>query len=310
MNRADKELDVERGGFDEIAPGIYVYMTGNTGPNSMAIVSGGEVMLVDALMTSTQSEGLKKALREVTDAPVTKLAYSHRHGDHILGASVFGDIPAVFGSPSTVDFLRTVGDDYMEIYAQWRRTPEDAAEVRAIPNVVKANIAVENTLEVWAGDVRVRLLRQELGHSPSDMLIYLPDHGILCTGDVYAPRIVPGMRDGRASGWLTRLQEIYDMDAKIIVPGHGPWSSDRYFVGELRDFLATAWDATQAGIAAGKTPEEITTGIDQSEWSVFRGMQQRYHEVIARMFAELEDEPSKYDQELEKARTRRASEQA
>jgi len=303
MNREAKELDVLRAGFDEIAPGIHVYMTGNTGPNSTAIVSGGEVMLIDALMTTKQSARFKAALAEVTDWPVTKLAYSHRHGDHVLGAEVFGDIPAVFGSPSTVDFLRTVGDDYMEIYAQWRRTPEDAADVRAIQHVVRPNIAVESTLEVWAGDVRVRLLRQEFGHSPSDMLVLLPDHGILCTGDVYAPRIVPGMRDGRAAGWLDRLQEIYDMDPQIIVPGHGPWSRDRYFVQELRDFLATAYDATQAGIAAGEQPEQILERIDQDEWKVFHGMK-RYPEVIGRMFEELEDRPSKYDQVLEAARAK------
>jgi cyclase len=293
-----KELDVLRSGFDEIAPGVYLYMTGNCGPNSMVVVDGDDVLMVDALMTTKQSRRLLDALRGVTPAPVGTLVYTHRHGDHTLGAATFAPVPSVIGTPATADFLRSMRESYLPLYASWRRTPQDAEDVLAIPGVIVPNIEFDTTMTVYVGNTVVELTRLDEGHSPSDLLVHLPQHGVIATGDVWSPRIVPGMRDGRAEGWIKRLDDIYDMNAPVMVPGHGPWTRDRDFVRELRDFMSVAWEATKKGFAAGADVDAILGEIDLDAWSQFYGMN-RYHEVIARMHDELSGKPSKYDTALD-----------
>jgi glyoxylase-like metal-dependent hydrolase (beta-lactamase superfamily II) len=293
-----RDLDVLGAGCDEIAPGVYAFMTGATGPNATIVHGGGEVMLIDALMTLRQSARLKTAIDGITSDPVTRLAYTHRHGDHVLGAETFASsLHTVAGTPATTEFLRTMGEDYIPLYASWRRNEQDEADVRAISQVVVPNLSIETEASLFVGDTEVRLVRQQLAHSPSDLLALLPEHGVVCTGDIWSPRIVPGMRDGRTEGWIQRLEEIYDLHPEVIVPGHGPWTKDRYFVRELRDFLAVAWEATQAGVAAGKDVAAIVAGIDIDAWSHFYGLD-RYPEVIARMYDERLERPSKYDEAL------------
>jgi cyclase len=292
------ELDILRAGCDEVAPGVHAYMVGNTSPNSTIVMGGGEVMLIDALMTTRQSAGLRDAVSTLTADPVTRLIYTHRHGDHILGAELFAEtVHTVFASASTVEFVRTMQNDFIPLFAAWRRTPQDERDVLAVTKVVLPNVAVERVASVFVGETEVRMITQTLAHSPSDMLVLLPAHGVLCTGDIWSPRIVPGVRDGRTEGWIARLEEIYDMDPDVLMPGHGPWTRDRFYVRELRDFLAVAWDATQKGAKAGKGVRDILADIDLTAWSQFHGMN-RYPEVIERMLEENQEHPSKYDAAL------------
>lgn len=277
-----------------VAPGVHVYMTGNHGPNAVFVVGTREVLLVDSLMTTKQSRKLREAIQGVTDLPVSTLVYTHHHGDHVLGAETFAPIPTVVASVACATFLHAMGESYLPLYASWRRTPQDAADVLAITTVVRPTVAFDSELTLYLDDMPILLKQGGPGHSPSDVRVFLPEHGVLITGDLLSHHGVPGMRDGRAEGWLQRLDEMYDMDPAVIVPGHGQWTTNRQVIRDFRDFMGAAWEASREGFARGESVEQVVESIDVSRWSGFHDMK-RYREVIGRMFEELEGRPSKYD---------------
>ena len=70
--------------LQEIGGGAYV--VSSTGYNSMFLVTGDGVIVVDA--PPSIGEKINDAIDEVTNEPIKYLVYSHAHKDHIGGAHV------------------------------------------------------------------------------------------------------------------------------------------------------------------------------------------------------------------------------
>ena len=72
----------------KVAEGVYVGV-GYAGANSTLIEGDDGVIIVDTLEGTEAAEGLKKEFDLITDKPVKAIIYTHFHGDHTGGASVF-----------------------------------------------------------------------------------------------------------------------------------------------------------------------------------------------------------------------------
>lgn len=72
----------------EIEDGVYQFSFG--GYSSMVVIGDEGVVLIDTAF-APRAEAMKAAIAEITDTPVTHVAYSHEHFDHIGGFEVFPD---------------------------------------------------------------------------------------------------------------------------------------------------------------------------------------------------------------------------
>jgi glyoxylase-like metal-dependent hydrolase (beta-lactamase superfamily II) len=88
------------------------------------------------------------------------------------------------------------------------------------------------------------------GHSPSDVVAYLPEERILFAGDLVLNGYHPSMGDGYPREWRRILGEISDLKIDRLVPGHGP-VADRHSLDESiryhRDLRALVARARQGG---------------------------------------------------------------
>ena len=71
---------------------IYTYRRGNH--RTMFVVTDEGVIVLDPMKTAI-AEGMYKVIRELTDAPIKYMIYSHNHWDHTGGGKVFKDAGAV-----------------------------------------------------------------------------------------------------------------------------------------------------------------------------------------------------------------------
>src|SRR4051812_24003227 len=94
MASAPPAADAYRKACEEIADGMFVYLSGHGGPNCSFVVGHEGVLLVDTLMTPRMTRELRDAIRHVTKKPVRMTIYTHHHGDHTLGSERFAP-PAV-----------------------------------------------------------------------------------------------------------------------------------------------------------------------------------------------------------------------
>ena len=73
----------------EVAPDVYSF-TDNGISHSMFIVTKEGVMVIDP-MNAKHARNMLTEIRNITDAPIKYLFYSHNHWDHISGGQVFKD---------------------------------------------------------------------------------------------------------------------------------------------------------------------------------------------------------------------------
>ena len=72
----------------EVADGIHVAV-GYDGSNASMIVGDDGVVIVDTLRATESAHELVPLFREISSEPVKAIIYTHGHGDHTGGASVF-----------------------------------------------------------------------------------------------------------------------------------------------------------------------------------------------------------------------------
>ena len=74
----------------KVADDVYRYGNPKYGYFSMFVVSDEGVIVIEPISTG-HSQGMLKAIKNVTDKPVRYLLHSHNHWDHSKGGKVFRD---------------------------------------------------------------------------------------------------------------------------------------------------------------------------------------------------------------------------
>ena len=84
------------------------YVVSNTGYNSMFLVTGEGVIVVDA--PPSIGTKINDAIAEVTNEPVKYLVYSHAHKDHSGGAYVLPVEAEIVSQKDTLGLLKIAND--------------------------------------------------------------------------------------------------------------------------------------------------------------------------------------------------------
>ncbi|MDE2774172.1 MAG: MBL fold metallo-hydrolase [Gemmatimonadota bacterium] len=72
----------------------------------------------------------------------------------------------------------------------------------------------------------VRVLFLGRAHTGGDVIVHLPDDGVLITGDMLGSN-PPYMGDSYPIEWTETLEQLKRLEFDWIVPGHGPAFQDR-----------------------------------------------------------------------------------
>jgi glyoxylase-like metal-dependent hydrolase (beta-lactamase superfamily II) len=99
------------------------------------------------------------------------------------------------------------------------------------------------TIDLGNREVQVRFLGR--GNTAGDAVAYLPKEKIVAAGDLVVYPI-PYIYDGYPTEWIQTLQNLSQLDADTIVPGHGPVMHDKTHILLIRDLLKSAVDQMNA----------------------------------------------------------------
>jgi glyoxylase-like metal-dependent hydrolase (beta-lactamase superfamily II) len=91
------------------------------------------------------------------------------------------------------------------------------------------------------------------------------DLKIVITGDLVVYPL-PYFYDGYPTEWIQTMQNLGDLDAATIVPGHGRILHDKSYIYLMRDFMKSAVD--QMNEALRKTGPAMFHSVDQVKGSV------------------------------------------
>jgi glyoxylase-like metal-dependent hydrolase (beta-lactamase superfamily II) len=208
----------------QLAPGVYAVL-GDTGrgsegrPNAGFIVTDGGVVVVDALASPREGEALLRTIRGVTRQPVRWLVLTHHHPDHTFGAVVFRRAGArVIAHPDARTLASEAGPD--ALVADWVRVVGlDAMRGFQFADSADRPVSTSDTLQL--GGRTIVITHPGAGHTPGDLMVWLPHERVLFAGDLLVEDGVTMVVDGSAAALRRCLDAIDRLGADVVVPGHG-----------------------------------------------------------------------------------------
>ena len=214
----------------EALPNIYcmVDLTGN-GANAAFITTKEGVIVIDTRGSKQEAAQVLKAIRKMTNQSVVYVVNSHFHKENISGNGVFKSARTIIAQKR----------------AQAMTVLEAEREKR---KVTPANLSFKKKLELKLGKYHLKLIHPGPAHTDGDLYVYIPKWRIIITGGLVSNRIIPFLGDSNIESWIHALVEMEDLDAEVIVPGHGPVGGKpivtqmKHYLMELKRFVNDALD--------------------------------------------------------------------
>ena len=122
------------------------------------------------------------------------------------------------------------------------------------------------TLEIDVGGRAVSFVELGPAHTGGDAIAYVPDAGVVFTGDLLFIEGTPVMWAGPVQNWLDACDRILGFGARVLVPGHGPVTDDSG-VRDVQRYLGYVRDQARARFDAGMSAEEAADDIDISDFA-------------------------------------------
>lgn len=272
----------------KVGDGVYATISDlskglETVSNGGFIVGTEAALLIEGFRTPAGASFQFAALRQVSDVPVRAALDTHYHFDHTLGNAFYGAQGiAIWAHEKTAPLMVKVygpGQELAraEMKAGIEKRIKDAkseterehakGDLNAMKlvseSVESAVISLPNRpLEPSKLPVTVDLggiqavIESYPGHTPSDLIVRVPQRNIVFTGDLLFNGLYPATFDANLSGWRKSLETFTGFDKEtLFVPGHGPLCGPEG-IATLRSVFADLADQAARMYKAGIPVEE------------------------------------------------------
>ncbi|HMS06689.1 MAG TPA: MBL fold metallo-hydrolase [Burkholderiaceae bacterium] len=261
----------------ELAPGAYGYISAFD-PNCGFVVGDEFVVAIDTRPTPRMARGFLQAIRGVTDKPVKFIVLTHYHAVRVMGASAFADVQAVIASQGTADWVLSRGQ--ADFDSEVGRFPRLFAGVEEVPGLTVPSITFESGMRLNLGARELHLRCLGRGHSGGDTVAWLPDSGVLFSGDLVENRCGVYAGDAYLRDWADTLDAVRALRPSTLVPGRGAVQRGVAACAEAidltQDFLRTLLASVQSSIDAGEGLRACFERAQQAmqprfgDWPVFQ----------------------------------------
>ena len=277
----------------EIAPGVYAHQ----GPDAIGneanldgianlglIVGDDAAAVIDPGGSVAQGREFLQAIQAVTPKPIRYVIVTHVHPDHWFGAAAFAGLGATFvGHKNLPRALTARGEFYLHSYAR------DLGSLVKEVQIVEPTLIVSGETTLDLGHRKIVLKAWRAAHTDNDLTVLDESSRVFFAGDLVFLRHTPVV-DGSLQGCLKVIEDLRQVAAKTVVPGHGPigveWPAAleperAYFerlTQDLRQLVAKGATIEQAAETAGQSEKSkwllfdnyngrnATTGFAELEW--------------------------------------------
>jgi cyclase len=288
-----------RRGLHELGDGLYAYLQpdGSWGWSNAGLVCGeGGSLLIDTLFDLHLTRAMLDEMGPVTaERPIVQAMNTHGNGDHWFGNQLLPDGIPIIATAAAVEDMEAVQPGLMhalstasglppEIEAFVRRAfgPFDFSEIE--PRLPTESFSSRH--ELVLDGRRVELLELGPAHTVGDAVAYVPDAGVVFTGDLLFIEGTPIMWAGPVSNWLAACERILELDASVLVPGHGP-VTDHSGVRDVQRYLTYVRDEAARRFEAGMDAEAAALDIDVGDFRDW-GDPERIAVNVATVYRELD----------------------
>ncbi|OEU65060.1 MAG: hypothetical protein BA863_04185 [Desulfovibrio sp. S3730MH75] len=146
----------------------------------------------------------------------TTIIYSHADWDHIWGtAGIETHVKSIISHKNSIKRFST---DVPKVLKEFqKKQPELYNSVK----LIAPNITIDSELEIDLGGITIQL-SPLLGHTEDSIVAYIPEKGILLTGDTVETPFPCLNENSPVASWIKKLEGWRAKnDLKTVIPAHG-----------------------------------------------------------------------------------------
>lgn len=272
--------------------------------NALVVIGQDGVLVVDTHQSPSAARWVIEEIRKRTDRPVRWVVNTHWHGDHVYGnvayREAFPNVEFVAHRSLVEDVPEKAGEKLAE---DIERLPESIAERRgwletglgpdgATPLTDADRAAVTRSMELRSrylaeirelelvpptdaferdtalslGDREVRIVHLGPAHTRGDVIVHLPDDGIVAVGDLLEEGVPWIDENTDVAGWSRALERIDRLDAAVTIPSHGAIQRDDELLETVRGVVSTLAEEARSTAVSGGDLEALRERLDLSPW--------------------------------------------
>lgn len=275
--------------FYQAAPGLYLHL-GKHEPMSVDnlgdianigfIVGSESIAVIDPGGSPQVGRAMRRAIREVTELPISHVILTHIHPDHIFGGSAFTDVAHVVAHRKYAGALAQRGEFYRNSFRAFFSDPN-------IPVSLQPSLPVADTLTIDLGARLLQIRAHKTAHTDNDLSVFDDATRTLWASDLIFAQRVPSL-DGSLPGWIQVMEELAHLEPELVIPGHGQPDSWAVTAQPQLDYLGNILRETRQFIAQNKKLSLAVESIAATEGRHWQLFDDHHPGNITKAYTELE----------------------
>lgn len=280
--------------IEKVSEGVYTSI-GITAPywyestahnNNLGFIIGDESVLVwNAGSSYLLAQAFHQEIKKITDKPVKYVVLENSQGHAILGSNYWKEQGATIVAQEIVKTeIEKKGD---KVFNRLQRALRDKFTGTEL---VMPDKFFKDSMKFDLGNKIVEANYFGYAHEHSDIMLWLPQEKVAFAGDIaFNNRLLPIFKITETQKWLEAWEKFEELEAKIVVPGHGDttdmatvrkYTKDYlvYLRGKIEEILDEDGDLTEA------------YNIDMSQFEHLDTYRELGKQNIARLFKQMEFE--------------------
>lgn len=282
--------------FKPVAPHVYAYVGDTEGrtydnealnANLGLVVTQSGAILIDSGATFKTGRKIAEAVKKVTSHPIRWVINTGGQDHRWLGNGYFKAQGA---------------NIWAHANAQADMQARGLAQLRANAGILKDK--QEGTRPVYphrwlqgpdhtevVDGVKLQFVHRLGGHTPGDMMVYLPDEGVVFTGDVvYVDRILGLHSVSKTKNWVNSFTALEALQPKILVPGHGQVTQLAQAQRDTGQLLKALRAHMSQAVDAGTDISEAVKSFDAAPYQHLKHVEVWLPQLANLTYLEMEQE--------------------
>lgn len=264
-----------------VAINEFIFMVNDISNAYLLTSDDGDVLINTGFMDQSHVERNRALLAPVRSGPLRYIVLTQAHPDHYGGVPHLREpetrIVAGHRFTETWQYFHDLGP-YLgrQTDKLWGATLK-RGENPVMPPEVVPDIEVEDCHTLVVGGRRIELLSTPGGESLDSICVWLPDEGIVFSGNLFGPifdampnlTTIRGDKPRLSANYLSSVARIRSLGAEMLITGHGePIKGRELILSSLnRLYDAVEWlrQAVMAGMNAGQSVHRLMQEITLPE---------------------------------------------
>jgi rhodanese-related sulfurtransferase/glyoxylase-like metal-dependent hydrolase (beta-lactamase superfamily II) len=279
---------------EKVAHGVYTSI-GQTSPgsyensghnNNLGFVIGDESVLVwNASSSYLLAKAFHEEIKKITDKPVKFVVLENSQGHAMLGSNYWKEQGAtIIAQEIAKQEIIDMGESILQRYTRSQRDKILGTKI------VLPDITFKDSYTIDLGNKIVEAKYFGYAHEHSDIGIWLPKQKIFFAGDLaFNQRLLPIFEITETDQWLEAWEKVEELNAKIVVPGHGDTTDMATVRKYTKDYISYLREKILEVIDNGDGLNEAYE-IDMSDYEHLDTFKELGRQNIALLFRQLEFE--------------------